>query len=85
MCRHGNHLQESCFCVFRRRLFYWGTQREADDRLPQDAKESNSLVQTYTQSHFSLFASSVSLADALLFFLRQFFNEYVKELLHLLH
>lgn len=21
MCRHGNHLQESCFCVFRRRLF----------------------------------------------------------------
>lgn len=27
-------------------LFCWGTQGEADDRLPQDAEESNSLVQT---------------------------------------
>lgn len=42
-------------------LFVWlGTQGEADDRLPEDAKESNSLVQTFTESRFSLLASSVS-------------------------
>lgn len=67
-------------------LFVWlGTQGEADDRLPEDAKESNSLVQTFTESRFSLLASSASLAVALLFLFRQFLNKYVKELLHLLH
>lgn len=88
MCSHGNHLQESFSvsseggCSF---VCFIGGQREKQMTSCLKMQKRASLVQIYTQSHFSVFASSVSLADALLFLFRQFLNEYVKELLHLLH
>lgn len=44
--KHGNYLQESCFCVFRRRLFV--VLGDSEKQM------SKSLVQTYTQFHLSL-------------------------------